>query len=128
VRSSVPTTAMANMALLLLILYVATTLLKLEEGPAVTPANPPTIHVRLDGGGRISIDGRPVTMDQVEGAVKGMLVARPHLTVAFDADDRVPYPAVADVLEKLGRASAARVLVRRPDAGRRGAPPGLIAR
>ncbi len=118
VRNTVPTASMADIAFLLLIFFMATTIFKMEDGLEVTLPRAETaqhqqreriMHVWVDKGGRISINDRLVRAEQVEGIVKGELRGRPDLVVAFNADDRAPYQAVSDVLEGLKAASAVRV-------------------
>ena len=118
VRSSVPTASMADIAFLLLIFFMATTIFKMEDGLEVTLPRAETaqhqqrervMHVWVDKGGRISINDRLVRVDQVEEIVKGVLSGRPDLIVAFNADDRAPYQAVSGVLEELKDANAVRV-------------------
>jgi biopolymer transport protein ExbD len=109
---------MADIAFLLLIFFMATTIFKMEDGLEVTLPRAETaqkqqrekiMHVWVDRAGRISINDRLVGVDEVEGIVKGMLSERPDLVVAFNADDRAPYRVVSGVLEELKDANAVRV-------------------
>jgi biopolymer transport protein ExbD len=118
VRASVPTTSMADIAFLLLIFFMATTIFKMEDGLEVTLPRAETaqrqqrekvMHIWINQAGDISINDRLVNVDQIEGIVKQMLSERPDLIVAFNADDRAPYRVVSDVMEELKDASAVRV-------------------
>ena len=118
VTNTIPTASMADIAFLLLIFFMATTIFKMEDGLEVTLPRAETaqhqqreriMHVWVDKGGRISINDRLVRVDQVEEIVKGVLRGRPDLVVAFNADDRAPYQAVSGVLEELKDANAVRV-------------------
>ena len=118
VRSSVPTASMADIAFLLLIFFMATTIFKMEDGLEVDLPRAETaqrqqrekiMHIWINQGGNISINDKLVKIDQIEDILKGMLSERPDLIVAFNADDRAPYRVVSDVMEELKDANAVRV-------------------
>ncbi|HEU4366245.1 MAG TPA: biopolymer transporter ExbD [Candidatus Krumholzibacteria bacterium] len=118
VKASVPTASMADIAFLLLIFFMATTIFKMEDGLEVTLPRAETaqrqqrekiMHIWIDQGGAISINDKLVRIDQIEDIMKLMLQERPDLIVAFNADDRAPYRVVSDVMEELKDASAVRV-------------------
>lgn len=118
VKANVPTASMADIAFLLLIFFMATTIFKMEDGLEVTLPRAETaqrqqrekiMHVWINQGGMISINDKIVRMEQIEDIMKGMLQERPDLIVAFNADDRAPYRVVSDVMEELKDASAVRV-------------------
>jgi len=109
---------MGDIAFLLLIFFMATTVFKTEEGievrlPRAETAQHQkkdrTLHVWIDQRGRVCVNDRFVAVTQVEELVRREIVARPDLVVAFNADERAPYSAVADVLEELKDANAVRV-------------------
>lgn len=118
VGNSIPTVSMGDIAFLLLIFFMATTIFRLDEGLTVvlpraeTTEDPNREHVAriwIDREGRISINNRLVTTSEVEGVVKSTLLEMPDAVVALNADDRAPYGVVADVIEELKDASAARL-------------------
>ena len=118
VKNSVPTASMADIAFLLLIFFMATTIFKMEDGLEVTLPRAETaqrqqrekiMHIWINQGGQISINDKIVKVEQIEDILKGMLSERPDLIVAFNADDRAPYRVVNDVMEELKDASAVRV-------------------
>ncbi|MDH4035985.1 MAG: biopolymer transporter ExbD [Candidatus Krumholzibacteria bacterium] len=118
VRNNVPTASMADIAFLLLIFFMATTIFKMEDGLEVTLPRAETaqrqqrekiMHIWINQAGSISINDKIVKMEQIEDILKGMLSERPDLIVAFNADDRAPYRVVSDVMEELKDASAVRV-------------------
>jgi biopolymer transport protein ExbD len=118
VKSSVPTSSMADIAFLLLIFFMATTIFKMEDGLEVTLPRAETaqkqqrekiMHIWIDQGGSISINDKIVQVPQIEDILKQMLSERPDLIVAFMADDRAPYRTVSDVMEELKDANAIRV-------------------
>lgn len=116
VANTIPTVSMGDIAFLLLIFFMATTIFRLEQGlhvvlpRAETTEDPGRAHVAriwIDREGRISINDRFVSTSEVEEIVKSTLLEKPGAVVALNADDRAPYGAVADVIEELKDASAA---------------------
>ena len=118
VKSNVPTSSMADIAFLLLIFFMVTTIFKMEDGLPVTLPRAETaqkqkrekiMHIWIDGGGNIAINDKIVAVNQIEDIMLGMLSERPDLIVAFNADDRAPYGVVSDVMDELKDANAIRV-------------------
>ena len=130
IESSVPTASMADIAFLLLIFFMTTTIFKMEDGLPVTLPRAETaqkqkrekiMHIWIDAAGRISINDKLVQTKQIEDIMVTMLSERPDLIVAFNADDRAPYGVVSDVMEELKDANAIRVSFT-ADPKRAGAP------
>jgi biopolymer transport protein ExbD len=130
IQSKVPTASMADIAFLLLIFFMTTTIFKMEDGLPVTLPRAETaqkqkrekiMHIWIDGGGRISINDKLVEVKQIEDIMLNMLSERPDIIVAFNADDRAPYGVVSNVMEELKDANAIRVSFT-ADPKRAGAP------
>jgi len=109
---------MADIAFLLLIFFMVTTIFKMEDGLPVALPRAETaqkqkrekiMHIWIDGSGNIAINDKLVDIPQVEDILITMLSERPDLIVAFNADDRAPYGVVSDVMEELKDANAIRV-------------------
>jgi biopolymer transport protein ExbD len=109
---------MADIAFLLLIFFMVTTIFKMEDGLPVTLPRAETaqkqnrekiMHIWINGGGLISINDKIVRINQIEDILVSMLSERPDLIVAFMADDRAPYGVVSDVMDELKDANAIRV-------------------
>jgi biopolymer transport protein ExbD len=118
VSSDIPSVSMGDIAFLLLIFFMATTIFRFEEGIEVTLPRAETsqtqkkdrvLHVWIDAVGRVCINDRFVDIGAVEEIVEREILANPELVVAFNADDRAPYHAIADVMEELKDANAVRV-------------------
>ncbi len=118
VQSKVPTSSMADIAFLLLIFFMTTTIFKMEDGLPVTLPRVETsqkqqremisrIWVNRDG--VISINDKLVTVGNIEAIIVTMMQEKPTLIIAFNADDRCPYSVVSDVMEELKKANAVRV-------------------
>ena len=118
VQNAVPTSSMADIAFLLLIFFMVTTIFKMEDGlPVPLPRGETAqklerqkiIHIWIDGGGNISINDKLVTISQIPDIMVAVLSERPDLITAFNADDRAPYGVVSDVMDGLKEANAIRV-------------------
>lgn len=117
-ESKIPTSSMADIAFLLLVFFMVTTVLKLEEGlPISLPKaeaaqdipREHVLHVWVDRVGKISINDMIVTTSSVEGIVAQRIRANPGIIVAFYTDENAPYGIMSDIMEQLKRASAVRV-------------------
>ncbi len=117
-ESKIPTSSMADIAFLLLIFFMVTTVLKLEEGlPIALPKaeaaedipRENVIHIWVDRTGKISINDMIVKTGAVEGIVSQRLRSNPGIIVAFYTDENAPYGVMDDIMEQLKRASAVRV-------------------
>src|SRR5512134_1462606 len=103
VTASIPSVSMGDIAFLLLIFFMATTIFKTEEGIEVRLPQSETaekqkrddvLHVWIDQNGRVWINDRFVASEQLQALVTREAAAQPGLVVAFNADERAPYRAV----------------------------------
>ncbi len=110
VESQVPTSSMADIAFLLLIFFMTTTIFKMEDGLNVTLPRAETAskqkrekvaRIWIDRQANISINDKLVEIKQIEDIVITLKSERPDLIIAFNADDRAPYGTVSDAMEEL---------------------------
>jgi biopolymer transport protein ExbD len=118
VAANIPSVSMGDIAFLLLIFFMATTIFKTEEGIEVRLPQAETgekqkkdevMHVWIDQNGRVWINDSFVASERVKEWVAERSADRPNLVVAFNADERAPYRVVAGILEQLKEANATRV-------------------
>ena len=118
IASKVPTSSMADIAFLLLIFFMTTTIFKMEDGLPVTLPRAETaqkqqremiMRIWINHDGIISINDKLVSVENVEAIIITMMQEKPNLIVAFNADDRCPYNVVSNVMEELKKANAVRV-------------------
>jgi biopolymer transport protein TolR len=118
VSNQIPTVSMGDIAFLLLIFFMATTIFKSDEGIEVRLPRAESgarykkdqvLHVWIDRNGRVSLNDRFVATGEVRALVEPRVAADPGLVVSFNADERAPYRAVAGVLEQLKEANAVHV-------------------
>ncbi|UCG51993.1 MAG: biopolymer transporter ExbD [Candidatus Latescibacterota bacterium] len=118
IENKVPTASMADIAFLLLIFFMTTTIFKMEDGLPITLPRAETaakqerekiIRVWIDPVGHISIQDRLVMVEQIKDLMLGAMTENPALIVAFNADHRTPNGIVSDVMDELKEANAVRV-------------------
>jgi biopolymer transport protein ExbD len=118
VTAHIPSVSMGDIAFLLLIFFMATTIFKTEEGievrlpqsqAAEKQKKDRMLHVWIDRNGRVWLNDRFVTTDRLHDWIARSAAARPGMMVAFNADERAPYRAVATVLEQLKEADVVHV-------------------
>ncbi|MFQ5511314.1 MAG: ExbD/TolR family protein [Candidatus Krumholzibacteriia bacterium] len=118
IENNVPTSSMADIAFLLLIFFMVTTIFKMEDGLTITLPRAETaakqkreriMRVWIDAIGNISIQDKIVEVPQIADIMTNSLSENPLLIVAFNADQRTPNGIVSDVMEELKNANAVRV-------------------
>ena len=109
---------MADIAFLLLIFFMTTTIFKMEDGLPITLPRVETSQkqkremisrIWINRDGIISINDKLVSVDNIEAIIVTMIQEKPTLIIAFNADDRCPYSVVSDVMDELKKANAVRV-------------------
>ena len=114
----IPTASMADIAMLLLIFFLSTTIFKSREALSVKLPGATTgerfrrersIRVWIGPRGEVAFNDAAVPMERVGDALAEKLRRNPDLAIALYADARVPYGTVARVLDEVQRAHAPRV-------------------
>lgn len=114
----IPTSSMADLAFLLLIFFMVTTIFKTEDGlevempKAIASVEIPrdrVSHIWIDRVGNISINDKLVHVEQVQPIIYAKLVANPALIVSFNTDKQASFEVVDDVMDQLKGANATRV-------------------
>jgi len=116
VSDEIPAASMADIAFLLLIFFIATTIFDVEQGitlllPGVggktTKVNPKNVmRITTDASGSIFIDGDPVQADQVKGITESRLAENPKLIVSIESHPESRYGAMIIVLDEVKLAKA----------------------
>lgn len=118
VGQSIPTSSMADIAFLLLVFFMVTTIFKLEDGlPVQLPKAEAGVkiprervaHIWIDRSGDISINDKLLAVPQVQSVIYSKLVANPALIVAFNVDKGSRFEIVGKVMDQLKKANATRV-------------------
>ena len=117
-HSVIPTASMADIAMLLLIFFMSTTIIQDQDVSQVRLPGATTgeslleeasIRVALSRGGAVTLNDAPIALVDVGSALGGKLQRNPDLLVSLHADARAPYETVALLIEQLKVARAPRV-------------------
>ena len=115
---AIPTSSMGDIAFLLLIFFMVTTIFREESGlPVELPRAESGEEARrelisniyINRQELISIDDRIVKVTDVSSIMLAKLDENPQMIVAFKTDNFVPYGVVSDVMEQLKEVNALRV-------------------
>ena len=119
VGSSIPTSSMADIAFLLLIFFmVSTVFVRYRISGIVLPKAEKIEEIKfrrhiaylwISADRKVYIDDKVANMDQVAPIFYERRVANPRMIVSLKCDRRAPYGLVSEVLEELRKADALRV-------------------
>ncbi len=119
-KAMIPTASMSDIAFLLIIFFMLTTVFRKELGLKVVLPTAVTTerilksrdlaNVYIDREGRISVDDNLVTPERVKLAFKIKMSQNPAVIAQIKADKQAQYGPVWDVLEALRQAQAYRVV------------------
>jgi len=119
VEAAIPSSSLADMAFLLLIFFMVSTVFKTEQGLKITlPEAEMTVkvekrrnvrHVWINRAGTVSVDDVPVNTFKMAQILNSDLQSNPAMIVGIRADALAPYNVVNDVLEGCQLAGAFRV-------------------
>jgi len=127
-HNAIPTASMADIAMLLLIFFLSTTIFKAREALSVHLPGATTgehfrreeaIRVWVGPRGEVAFNDASVPMELVGTVLAEKLAANPSLSIALYADARVPYATLARVLDEVERAHAPRVTLTTESRGSR---------
>jgi len=114
----IPTSSMGDIAFLLLIFFMVTTIFREETGLVVElpraeageEVNRDLIsNIYINAEGLVSINDLITKVEFVSEIVGGKISENPQLIVAFKTDMHTPYGVVSDVMEELKEVNAVRV-------------------
>ena len=115
IKGKVPTSSMADIAFLLLIFFMVTTIFKMEEGLPVTLPRAEAgervprqqiSHIWVMGAQEITIEDNLISMVDIVPILAGKLTEDPSLVVGLNVDQRVPWEIASEVIEMMKEAHA----------------------
>jgi biopolymer transport protein ExbD len=114
----IPTASMADIAMLLLIFFLSTTIFKPREALSVRLPGAyagdrfrreEAIRIWIGAKGDVAFNDAAVPLERVGETLAATLGRNPRLLIAIYADAQVPYGTVARILDEVRRAQAPRV-------------------
>jgi len=118
----IPDSALADVAFLLLVFFLATTVIAEEFGLSVIlparVADTPAVQVHpenvltltTDSEGRVFfVDGVPTALDEIRNVVRSRQERNGKLVVRVDPDRKAPYSAMVDILDEVKLGGARRI-------------------
>ena len=115
IKANVPTSSMADIAFLLLIFFMVTTIFKMEEGlPVSLPRaeagqrvpRQQISHIWVMGAQEMTIEDNLISMVDIVPILAGKLSEDATLVVGLNIDQRVPWEIAAEVIEMMKEAHA----------------------
>jgi len=113
VKSNVPTSSMADIAFLLLIFFMVTTIFKMEEGLPVTlpraeagqrVPRQKVAHIWVMSASQITIDDNYISMVDIVPILAAKQADDPSLVVGLNIDQSVPWEIASEVIEMMKEA------------------------
>ncbi len=119
VGATVPTASMADIAFLLLVFFMVSTVFVRYRGLKVELPDAEKIeklemrrHVTsiwVAGNGAINVDDKMVALNQVGPIIHAQLTANPRLIISIKGDGRADFGVISDVIQELRKVEALRV-------------------
>ena len=123
VSDEIPNASLSDIAFLLLIFFMVSTVFAIEEGlllqlpskegvvKKIARKNIMRISVHADG--HITVDDEPATLDQVRQKVEQAQIDNPKIVFVVETAPEARYGQMVDVLDELKLAKATRVSLKR---------------
>ena len=118
VTARIPTASMADIAFLLLIFFLTSTIFRLESGlevdlpraeSGIGSTRQRSTHIWVDAAGQVAIDDYLVTMEEVDKVLAAKLRGWGELIVSLQIDRGVAYQTVDRLMRQLKRAKVRNV-------------------
>jgi len=119
VVSEINITPLVDVMLVLLVTFIITAPLlnnavRINLPKTATTAPPTevkTVTVSVDANSKVFIDKREVAVETLEPELKGLVGSNPDLALSLQADEGVPYRAVAKVIANIQRSGVNKLSV-----------------
>lgn len=110
VETRIPSVSMADIAFLLFIFFMSTTIFRLEEGLTITlpraemgesmPRERIT-HVWIAADGTVSVDDRLVRMEDLVPILEAKVRSNPTIIVGINCDENAPYALMGRAIDAM---------------------------
>ena len=121
VDAEIPTASMADVAFLLIIFFLVTSVFSVTRGiqfslprhdEAALSAEPEAaVLVKIAPDGALLVDNRPMALEQIRGYIQPKLQRNPTKSVIVQTALDAPYSAMTDVFDELRQAGVTNVVI-----------------
>ena len=119
VSEEIPSSSLSDIAFLLLIFFMVSTVFAIEEGLLLQlPSKEGVVKkisrknimvVTAHANGAVTIDDQVIPLESVKGRVEQAIADNPKVVVVVETDREAPYGLMVDVLDELKLAQATRI-------------------
>jgi len=126
-NSEINVTPLVDVMLVLLVIFMVVTPLLKQQMPVELPVavhsqdsqNTSQVTLVATADGALLLDEQPITNEALAGALRDLYAARADKTIFLEADRKLPYSRVVDLLDACREAGVERigVVTKKPPAG-----------
>jgi biopolymer transport protein ExbD len=119
VSEEIPSSSLSDIAFLLLIFFMVSTVFAIEEGLLLQlPSKEGVVKkisrknimvVTAHANGAVTIDDQVIPIEAIQGRVEQAILDNPKVVVVVETDREAPYGLMVDVLDELKLAQATRI-------------------
>ena len=120
--TEIPSASMSDIAFLLLIFFLVTTIFNTEKGIQLMLPNANTsaqrinkknvLEIKADAAGRVTLDDKPVQIRQIREVVRQRQFENDKLICVIETHPRAYYGIMVDILDELKLAEARKITLR----------------
>jgi biopolymer transport protein ExbD len=121
VPAEIPTASMADVAFLLIIFFLVTSVFSVTRGiqfslprhdeAAFTAEPEAAVLIRIAADGKLLVDDRPMVLDEIRGYLEPRLQRNPGKSVIVQTALEAPYSAMTDVFDELRQTGVTNVVL-----------------
>jgi biopolymer transport protein ExbD len=122
VTTEIPNSSMSDVAFLLLIFFLVTTIFNVEKGLDLTLPNANTspkrinkknlMEIKVAASGRVTIDNQEVAVSAIEDIVTRRIIENDKTIVVIETHPRANYGVMISVLDEVKLAQAGKITLR----------------
>jgi len=123
-KAEIPTASMADIAFLLIVFFMLTSVFATEKGlQIVLPEKGEMVKIKkgniaqvyVNAKGQVRIEGKDVSLEDIKDKVESMLAVNDSLVFSLKADSRCKYETIIKVFDHLKLGSAERIAFAPPE-------------
>lgn len=121
VPADIPTASMADVAFLLIIFFLVTSVFSVTRGiqfslprhdeQALSSAPEASVLIRIGSDGSLVVDDKPMPLGQIRDYLRPRLARNPNKSVIVQTSLEAPYSAMTDVFDELRQVNVRNVVI-----------------